>query len=53
MALTVARAYSLALGVRAKMALLLRFPYVYIASDVLLIGVFRIRLGSKCSDWQW
>lgn len=47
MALTVARAYSLALGVRAKMGLLLRFPYVYIASDVLLIGVFRIRLGSN------
>jgi acetyltransferase-like isoleucine patch superfamily enzyme len=47
MALTVARAYSLALGVRARVALLLRFPYVYIASDVLLIGVFRIRLGSN------
>ena len=45
MALTVARAYSLALGVRAKMALFLRFPSVYIASDVLLIGVFRIRIG--------
>ncbi len=47
MALTVARAYSLILGVRANMALFLRFPYVYIASDVLLIGVFRIRIGSN------
>ena len=43
----VARAYSLALGVRAKMVLALQLPYVYIASDVLLIGVFRIRLGSN------
>ena len=36
MALTVARVYSLALGVRANIALFLRFPCVYIASDVLL-----------------
>jgi acetyltransferase-like isoleucine patch superfamily enzyme len=47
MSLTVARGYRLALGVRANMALFLRFPYVYIASDVLLIGVFRIRIGSN------
>jgi acetyltransferase-like isoleucine patch superfamily enzyme len=47
MALTVARAYRLVLGVRANMALFLRFPNVYIASDVLLIGVFRIRIGSN------
>ena len=47
MALAVARAYSFALGVRANMALFLRFPSVYIASDVLLIGVFRIRIGSN------
>jgi len=46
MALAVARAYRLALGVRASMALFLRFPSVYIASDVLLIGVSRIRIGS-------
>jgi acetyltransferase-like isoleucine patch superfamily enzyme len=47
MALTVARAYSFALGMKANMALFLRFPSVYIASDVLLIGVFRIRIGSN------
>ena len=47
MALTVARAYRFALAVRANMALFLRFPYVYIASDVLLIGVSRIRIGSN------
>jgi acetyltransferase-like isoleucine patch superfamily enzyme len=45
--LFVARAYRLALGVRASMVLFLRFPLVYIASDVLLIGVFRIRIGSN------
>jgi carbonic anhydrase/acetyltransferase-like protein (isoleucine patch superfamily) len=46
MALAVARAYRFALGVRASMALFFRFPAVYIASDVLLIGVSRIRIGS-------
>jgi acetyltransferase-like isoleucine patch superfamily enzyme len=47
LALAVARAYRFALGVRASTALFLRFPSVYIASDVLLIGVFRIRIGSN------
>jgi acetyltransferase-like isoleucine patch superfamily enzyme len=55
MALTVARAYSLALGVNAKVGLFLRFPYAYIASDVLLIGIFSIRLGSNAaiSSGSW
>jgi acetyltransferase-like isoleucine patch superfamily enzyme len=45
MALAVARAYRLALGLRAGMALLFRFPSAYIASDVLLSGALRIRIG--------
>jgi acetyltransferase-like isoleucine patch superfamily enzyme len=47
LALAVARAYRFALGVRADMALFLRFPSAYIASDVLLIGVHRIRIGAN------
>jgi acetyltransferase-like isoleucine patch superfamily enzyme len=47
MAIALARAYSLVLGVRASMALFFRFPSVYIASDVLLIGAFRMRFGSN------
>jgi acetyltransferase-like isoleucine patch superfamily enzyme len=47
MALVVARAYSFALGARANIALFLRFSSVYIASDVRLIGLFRMRIGSN------
>jgi acetyltransferase-like isoleucine patch superfamily enzyme len=47
MSLAVARAYRCALGLRASLALFLRFPSAYIASDVLLIGVVRMRLGAN------
>ncbi len=47
MALTVARAYSLALGIIARLCLAFRFPCAYIASDVLLVGISRIRVGKN------
>lgn len=48
-ALTVARAYSLALGIGARVSLFRRFPYAYIASDVLLVGISRIHIGRNVS----
>ena len=47
MSLAVAKAYRCALGVGASLALIRRFPSAYIASDVLLIGVCRMRLGAN------
>jgi acetyltransferase-like isoleucine patch superfamily enzyme len=47
MALGLARAYSLALGISARVGLFRRFPCSYIASDVLLIGISRIRIGKN------
>src|SRR6201991_3574902 len=46
---TVAQAYRFVQGVRASMALFLRFPSVYIASDVLFIGIRRVRIGSSAA----
>ncbi len=47
LALSVARIYRLALALRAGVGLCFRFPYTYIASDVRLIGISRIRLGKN------
>lgn len=47
MVLAVARAYSLALGIIASVSLRFRFPYAYIASNVRLIGISRIRIGKN------
>ncbi len=47
LALSVSRIYRLALALQASVGLCFRFPHAYIASDVRLIGISRIRLGKN------
>jgi acetyltransferase-like isoleucine patch superfamily enzyme len=47
MSLAAVRVYRWALGLGASLALFGRFPSVYIASDVRLIGLGRMRLGAN------
>jgi acetyltransferase-like isoleucine patch superfamily enzyme len=47
LALAAARVYRLVLALQARVGLCFRYPYVYIASDVQLIGISRINLGKN------